>query len=86
MVDEVARNGVEYILARDGRPEAALISCAELARLREIEQQEQQFAERREHARERIAALSADRDEQELDADIEAARRETWEARHGRPA
>ncbi|MBA2449079.1 MAG: type II toxin-antitoxin system prevent-host-death family antitoxin [Chloroflexi bacterium] len=35
VLEEVTRQGVEYVLARDGRPEAALISYEELERLRQ---------------------------------------------------
>ena len=84
MLDEVARKGFEYVLARDGHPEAALISYEELARLREIEQREQRARERWQQMRAEMAALSADYSEEELSSDIEAARQEIWEARHPR--
>ena len=84
LLNEVTRNGIEYILARRGRPEAALISYEELARLRQIEQREQRARERWQQLRAEMAALSADNSEDELAADIEAARQEIWEARRGR--
>ncbi len=78
LIDEVARGGAEYVLARDGRPEAALISYEELSRLRRIEQRAR---ERWDQLRAEMAASSADYSEEEVAAEVEAARQEVWEAR-----
>ncbi len=83
LVELVAKGGAEYVLARDGRPEAALISYEELSRLRRIEEREQRGKERWEHMRAEMAVLSADYSEEALEADIDAARQEMWEARQG---
>jgi prevent-host-death family protein len=84
MVERVVRDGTQYILARDGHPEAALISYEELSRLRRIEEREHQFLERWEQMRAEMAALNDQYSEEEVAADVEAAREEVaaeWRAR-----
>ena len=84
VLDEVSRDAVQYVVAGDDGPEVALISYAELARLRQIEQREQRARERWEQMRAEMAALSADYSEEELAADIEVARQEILETQRGR--
>lgn len=83
LLNEVARNDAEYVVAREGQPQAVLVSYDELARLRRIEERERNFVERWGTMRERMAALSDDFSEEDVAADIEAARQEVWEARGG---
>jgi prevent-host-death family protein len=81
LLDEVARNGVQYIVARDNGPEAALISYESLLRLQQLEHHEQQVRERWARARAELATLNAGYSEEEVAADVESAREEVWAMR-----
>lgn len=84
MVERVVRDGAEYVLVRDGQPEAALISYEALSRLRQFEERERRFRERWEEMRAEMAALNDRYSEEEIAAEVEAAREEVaaeWRAR-----
>ena len=83
MVERVVRDRTEVILARNGRPEVALVSYEELVRLRQLEERERNFLERWEQMRERMAALNDCYDDDEVAAEVEAARQEVRAARRG---
>lgn len=72
--EEVAGEGVEYVLTRDSRPEAVLIPYGEFAEFLEWREREvgQEFDWAIARLAERNALYSAD----EIAADVEAARQE----------
>jgi prevent-host-death family protein len=72
--DQVAKDNVPYILTRGSRPEAALISYEEYLRFRAL--QEQQVLARFDQLVTRMAEQHAALDEEELAADVAAARAE----------
>lgn len=72
--DRVAKDNVPYILTRGSRPEAALIPYEEYLRFRML--QEQQVLARFDQLVARMTRQNADLDEEELAADVAAARAE----------
>lgn len=81
VLDEVTLDGTSFVLARDGEPEAALISYEEFLRLEKI-RREDAFATF-DRLRERMAARNVAYSDEEIAADVEAARAEVWEGKHG---
>jgi len=79
VLDEVARQGVPYVLLRGSRPEAVVIPYEQFLRYRRLEEQDP--LARFDELRARQAAHSRDVDEDEIAADVEAAIREVREAR-----
>ena len=72
--DEVANRRVPYVLTRGSRPEAVLIPYAEFVRYQEL--QEAEVLTRFDVLRARLAAQNVDVEEDEIAADIAAARNE----------
>jgi prevent-host-death family protein len=72
--DEVAEQNVPYVLTRGSRPEAALISYEEFLRFQAL--QEQETLDRFDGLIARMAEQSASYDEDEVAADVAAARDE----------
>jgi prevent-host-death family protein len=72
--DRVARENVPYVLTRGSRPEAALISYEEFLRFQAL--QEQDVLARFDQLVARMAAQNAAIDEEEVAADVAAARAE----------
>lgn len=72
--DQVAKGNVPYVLTRGSRPEAALISYEEYRRFQAL--QEQQVLARFDRLIARMAEQNADISEEEVSADVVAARAE----------
>jgi prevent-host-death family protein len=72
--DQVAKGNVPYVLTRGSRPEAALISYEEYRRFQAL--QEQQVLARFDRLVARMAEQNADISEEEVAADVVAARAE----------
>jgi prevent-host-death family protein len=72
--DQVAKGNVPYVLTRGSRPEAALISYEEYRRFQAL--QEQQVLARFDRLVARMAEQNADISEEEVAADVAAARAE----------
>ncbi len=72
--DEVAKKRVPYVLTRGSRPEAALIPYEEFLRFQELK--EQQVLDRFDRLVERMAEQNATASEDEVVADVAAARNE----------
>lgn len=70
--DDVAKRGIPYVLTRGSRPEAVLIPYAEYVRIKEI--QEGEILERFDGLIERMAAQNEQFGEDEVEADLRAAR------------
>jgi prevent-host-death family protein len=74
VLEEVSREQVPYILTRGDRPEAALVPYPEFLRVQEF--QENEILSRFDRLRARMAMRSAGFSDEEVAADIAAARRE----------
>ena len=72
--DEVAHQGVPYVLTRGSRPEAALVPYEEYLQFQT--RQEQEVLTSFDRAWDRLAALNAAFSDDEVAADVEAARAE----------
>jgi len=72
--DEVAETNVPYVLTRGSRPEAALISYEEFLRFQAL--QEQEVLDQYDRLIARMAEQNAAYSEQEVAADVAAARAE----------
>lgn len=72
--DEVVRKRTPVVLTRGSRPEAVLISYQDYLRFQEM--QESEALARFDQVWERLAELNAAYSDEEIAADIEAARRE----------
>ena len=70
--DEVANENVPYVLTRGSRPEAALISYEDYLRLQAL--QEEEILARFDALTTRLAERNAPYGDDEVEADIEAAR------------
>lgn len=80
--DEVVHERVPYVLARDDHPEAALIPYDDFVRFQRW--QEQDILDEFDRALERTAAQNAGYGEEEIAADISAAREEVGRAQDTR--
>ncbi len=74
VLDEVVRERTPYVLDGDTHPEAALIPYEDFLRLRRLEERE--FRERFDSLLEGLAKENAAYSEEEIAADVEAAREE----------
>lgn len=74
ILDEVTNNNMPYVLTRGSRPEAAIIPYEEFLRL--LSYQEQATVSRFDRLLKRVAEQNASYNEDEIAADIEAARNE----------
>ena len=72
--DEVVKRGVPYILTRGSRAEAALLPYEDFLRYQEM--QEKEILARFDLLRERLAEQNRQYSEEEVDADIGAARKQ----------
>jgi len=72
--DQVAKKNTPIILTRGSRPEAALISYEDYLRLQELK--ESDVLARFDQVMDRLGKLNAEYSEEEIAADIEAARQE----------
>ena len=72
--DEVVQRGVPYILTRGSRAEAALLPYEDFLRYQEM--QEKEILARFDLLRERMAEQNRQYSEEEVDADIRAARKQ----------
>lgn len=72
--DEVARRHVPYVLTRGSRPEAALIPYEDFLRLQTL--REREVLDRVDRLLARLAEQNASYSDEEVAADIEAARAE----------
>ena len=70
--DEVAERGIPYILTRGSRPEAVLLPYEEYRRFRELK--ESDLLDRFDRLVDRMAAQNLQFSEEEVEADIRAAR------------
>ncbi len=70
--DDVAKQRVPYILTRGSRPEAVIIPYEDFVRFQEL--QEQATLARFDRLVNRMATENAERSEEEVAADVEAAR------------
>lgn len=75
ILDEVAQHRVPYILTRGSRPEAVIIPYEDFVRFQEL--QEQSTLARFDRLMSRMATEHAQHSEDEVAADIEAARSDT---------
>jgi prevent-host-death family protein len=73
VLDEVVKRGVPYILTRGSRAEAALLPYEDFLRYQEM--QEKEILARFDLLRERMAEQNRQYSEEEVDADIRAARK-----------
>jgi prevent-host-death family protein len=69
--DEVAREGVPYVLTRGSRPEVAMIPYDDYVQYVEI--RESGILTRFDQARERLAAANAAYSDEEIEADLQQA-------------
>ena len=69
--DEVAREGVEYVLTRSDQPEAVLIPYTEFAEF--VEWREREIVQGFDRVIKRLAEQNAQYSEEEVAADVEAA-------------
>ena len=74
IVEEVAGEGVEYVLSRSNRPEAVLIPYREFAAF--LEWREREVGQEFDRAIARLAEQNARYNEDEIAADVEAALQE----------
>jgi len=74
VLDEVVKRGVPYILTRGSRPEAALVPYDEFLRYQEF--QEREILDRFDRLSERMAEQNKQYSEEQVEADILAARKE----------
>ena len=74
VLDEVSEEHVPYVLIRGSQPRAALVPYEEFLRYQEL--QESEVLRRFRRLRARMAQASADRDEDEVAAEVSAARGE----------
>lgn len=72
VLDEVTKRGIPYILTRGSRPEAALVPYNEFLRYQEF--QEKEILIRFDRLVERMAAQNKRFSEEEVEADVQAAR------------
>jgi prevent-host-death family protein len=72
--DEVARRRIPYVLTRGSRPEAVMIAYEDFLRYQQLD--EQNVFSRYDRLIHRMATQNAAVGDEEIDADIEAARRE----------
>ena len=72
--DEVAEENVPYVLTRDSRPEVAMISYEDFLRFQAM--QEEEILARFNGLIKRMATHNADFTDEEVAADVEAARTE----------
>ena len=72
--DEVAKRGAAYVLTRGSRPEAALISYEEFLDFQRMQQD--QVLERFQRMTERLSARNREIADDEVEADVRAARDE----------
>lgn len=77
--DEVAREGVEYVLTRSNQPEAVLIPYTEFAEF--VEWREREIVREFDRAITRLAEQNAKYGEEEVAADVEAAIQEVRKER-----
>lgn len=71
--DEVAKKRIPYVLTRGSRPEAVLIPYEDFLRFQQVEESE--VLERFNKVWERLAQLNAGVSEEEVAADVRAARK-----------
>lgn len=74
VLEEVAGEGVEYVLTRSNRPEAVLIPYRDFAAF--LEWREREVGQEFDRAIARLAEQNAQYDENEIAADVEAALQE----------
>ncbi len=74
VLDEVVERRVPYVLTRGSRPEAALVPYEEFLRYQEF--QEREILERFDRLAERMEEQNKQYSEEEVEADILAARQE----------
>ena len=79
VLDEVVHEGTPYILTRGSRPQAVILSYDEYRQSRQA--REREVLERVDRLLERMAVENAQYTEEEVMADIEAAREEVYDAR-----
>lgn len=72
--EDVAERNIPYVLTRGSRPEAVLVSYEDFLRLQGL--REQGIRARFDSLRERMAKQNACYSEEEVEADIEEARKE----------
>ena len=72
--DEVVKRGVPYVLTRGSRAEAALLPYKDFVRYQEL--QEKEILDRFDRLSERMAEQNRQFSEEEVEADIRAAREE----------
>ncbi len=73
--DEVSKKRVPYVLTRGSRPEAVLIPYEDFLRFQQVEESE--VLERFDKVWERLAKVNASVSEDEVAADVQAARKQT---------
>jgi prevent-host-death family protein len=73
VLDEVVKRGVPYVLTRGSRAEAALLPYKDFVRYQEL--QEKEVLARFDRLRERMAEQNREYSDEEVEADIRAARR-----------
>lgn len=81
VLGEVAGGRVRCVLARNGRPEAALISYVDFERFERLDRSEREFRARWERSRGRLAEANAHLTDQEIEAEVAAAVAEVRAAR-----
>jgi prevent-host-death family protein len=81
VLDEVIEQQVPYVLTRGSRPEAVIIAYEEFLQYQRLK--ESDFAARFAETRRRLAEQNAQYSDEEIEADIEAARDEVWAMQHG---
>jgi PHD/YefM family antitoxin component YafN of YafNO toxin-antitoxin module len=79
IVGDVAHRRATYVVTQDDRPVAALISYGDYLTLQAL--RDKQIIDAFDRTMARMATLNADVDEEELEAEIEAAREELWAER-----
>ncbi len=72
VLDEGVKRGIPYVLTRQSRPEAALIPYEEFLRYQDLKERE--ILDRYDRLRDRMMIQNAAYSEEEIEADIRAAR------------
>ena len=80
-LEDVIERNSSYVLARDGKPRAAVVPYEDFLRLQELRKQE--VLKRFDELQDRLAVISAQYTEEEVAADVEAAVQEVRNAQPG---
>ena len=79
--EDVVHGRFSYVLARDEQPQAVLIAYEDFLRLLKLSPEQERFVRDFNRLRAKLAEQNAEFSDEEIEADIEAARNEVYEER-----